>query len=111
MENLRRRQFGRCRPRPQRNATAINGLLPRFYGSIPRRLDQELYFGKLDYHLSDRNTFSASFNFLHAMSPNGIQTAASLTTGSAITGNGNDAVTVAQRAAGVDQRPDLELRQ
>ncbi len=73
---------------------AINALLPRFYGSIPRRLDQELYFGKLDYHLSDRNTFSASFNFLHAMSPNGIQTAASLTNGSAITGNGNDAVTV-----------------
>ncbi|MBZ5585013.1 MAG: TonB-dependent receptor [Acidobacteriia bacterium] len=73
---------------------AINALLPRFYGSIPRRLDQELYFGKLDYHASERNSFSASFNFLHHKSPNGIQTATSLTTGSAITGNGDDAVTV-----------------
>ena len=73
---------------------AINALLPRFYGSIPRTLDQELYFGKLDYRASDRNSFSASFNFLHAKSPNGIQTGASLTTGSAITGNGDDAVTV-----------------
>jgi outer membrane receptor protein involved in Fe transport len=73
---------------------AINALLPRFYGTIPRRLDQELYFGKLDYHLTDRNSLSASFNFLHDKSPNGIQTATSLTTGSAITGNGDDAVTV-----------------
>ncbi len=30
--------------------TAINALLPRFFGSIPRTLDQELYLGKLDYH-------------------------------------------------------------
>ena len=73
---------------------AINGLLPRFFGSIPRTLDQELYLGKLDYHLSDRHTLSASFNFLHDLSPNGIQTSVSSTSGSALTGNGDDAVTV-----------------
>jgi len=73
---------------------AINALLPRFYGSIPRTLDQELYLGKLDYHLNDRNTFSASFNFLHHRSPNGIQTSATSTSGAALTGNGDDAVTV-----------------
>jgi len=73
---------------------AINQLLPRFYGQMPRTLDQELYFGKLDYRLSDRHTFSASFNFLHSLSPNGIQTGSSLTTGAAITGNGDDAVAV-----------------
>ena len=73
---------------------AINALLPRFYGSLPREMNQELYFGKLDYHLNDRNYLSASFNFLHALSPNGIQTSASSTSGSALTGNGNDAVTV-----------------
>jgi hypothetical protein len=73
---------------------AINALLPRFYGSIPRTLDQELYFGRLDYHLSDRNTFSMSFNFMHDLSPNGIQTGASSTSGSALTSNGDDAVTV-----------------
>ena len=73
---------------------AINALLPRFYGQIPRTLGQELYFGRLDYHFSDRNSFSASFNFLHERSPNGIQSAISSTSGSAITGNGDDAVTV-----------------
>ena len=73
---------------------AINQLLPRFYGQIPRSLGQELYFGKLDYHYSDRNFFSASFNFLHEVSPNGIQSSISSTSGSALTGNGDDAVTV-----------------
>ena len=73
---------------------AINALLPRFYGMIPRSLAQELYFAKLDYRLSDRNSFSASFNFLHARLPNGIQSAASSTSGAAITSNGDDAATV-----------------
>ena len=73
---------------------AINALLPRFYGVIPRTLDQELYLGKLDYHLSDTHTLSASFNFMHDLSPNGIQTGASSTSGSALTSNGDDAVTV-----------------
>jgi outer membrane receptor protein involved in Fe transport len=73
---------------------AINALLPRFYTSIPRTVDQELYFGRLDYHLSDRHYLSASFNFLHDLSPNGIQTAVSSTSGSALTSNGDDAVTV-----------------
>ncbi|MGC9971351.1 MAG: TonB-dependent receptor [Bryobacteraceae bacterium] len=72
---------------------AINALLPRFYGQIPRTLSQELYFAKLDYHFSERNSLSASFNFLHHRSPNGIQTAVSSTSGSALTGNGDDAVT------------------
>ncbi len=74
--------------------SAINALLPRFYGQIPREIRQELYFGKLDYHFSDHNSFSASFNFLHDLSPNGIQSAVSSTSGSALTGNGDDAVTV-----------------
>ncbi len=73
---------------------AINSLLPRFFGSVPRTLNQELYFGRLDYHLNDKNTLSASFNFLHDLSPNGIQSSATSTSGSALTGNGDDAVTV-----------------
>ena len=73
---------------------AINALIPRFFGVIPRTLDQELYFGRLDYHLTDRHTLSASFNFLHDISPNGIQTGTSSTSGSALTGNGDDFVTV-----------------
>ena len=43
---------------------AINGLLPRFFGQIPRTAKNDLYFGRLDYHLNDKNTFSASFNYL-----------------------------------------------
>ncbi|HXB67682.1 MAG TPA: TonB-dependent receptor [Candidatus Acidoferrales bacterium] len=73
---------------------AINQLLPRFYGLIPRTLAQELYFGKLDYHLSEHNSFSASLNYLHSVSPNGIQTGATSTSGSAINSNGDDAVRV-----------------
>jgi hypothetical protein len=73
---------------------AINALIPRFFGVIPRTLDQELYFARLDYHVTDRNTLSASFNFMHDLSPNGIQSSVSSTTGSALTGNGDDAATV-----------------
>ena len=73
---------------------AINGLLPRFFGQIPRKASNDLYFGRLDYHLNDKNILSASFNFLRWKSPNGIQTGLSSTTGAGITGNGDDSVTV-----------------
>jgi outer membrane receptor protein involved in Fe transport len=81
-------------PATPAQCSAINGLLPRFFGSIPRKASNDLYFGRLDYRLSDKNTFSASFNFLRWVSPNGIQTGLSSTTGAAITGNGDDTVTV-----------------
>ena len=73
---------------------AINTLLPRFYGAIPRTADNDLGFGKLDYHINDKNTLTAEFNFLRWLSPNGIQTGLVSTTGSAITGNGDDSVRV-----------------
>lgn len=73
---------------------AINGLLPRFYGQIPRTDDNDLAFGKLDYHMSDKNTFTAEFNFLRWLSPNGIQTGLVSTSGAGITGNGDDSVRV-----------------
>jgi outer membrane receptor protein involved in Fe transport len=81
-------------PATPAQCAAINGLLPRFYGSIPRTALNDLYFGRLDYHLNDRHTLSASFNFLHWKSPNGIQTGLSSTTGAGITGNGDDSVAV-----------------
>ena len=67
---------------------------PRFYGQIPRTASNDLYFGRLDYHLNDANTFSTSFNYLRWKSPNGIQTGLSSTTGAGITGNGDDSVFV-----------------
>ncbi len=81
-------------PATAAQCSAINGLLPRFYGQIPRTADNDLYFGRIDYNLSEKNTFSTSFNFLRWKSPNGIQTSISSTTGSAITGNGDDSVFV-----------------
>ncbi len=73
---------------------AINALLPRFFGQIPRTDDNDLAFGKLDYKLNDRNSFVAEFNFLRWLSPNGIQTGLSSTSGAGITGNGDDSVRV-----------------
>jgi hypothetical protein len=79
-------------PATPAQCNAINALLPRFFGQIPRKADNDLYFGRLDYHLNDRNTFSTSFNYLRWKSPNGIQTGLSSTTGAGITGNGDDTV-------------------
>jgi hypothetical protein len=73
---------------------AINRILPRYFGQVARRADQELAFGKLDYRPTERNSFSASFNFLHFVSPNGIQTAIALNTGAAIGNNGDSTVRV-----------------
>lgn len=73
---------------------AINSILPRFFGLIPRRADQDLGFARLDYLRSEKNTFSASFNYQHFTSPNGLQTAIASTTGSALSGNGDDSVRV-----------------
>ena len=70
---------------------AINSLLPRFYGLVPRTVDQDLVFGRIDYNLSPRNTFSFSFNYLHFKSPNGLQaTLVSSTSGAGVNSNGND---------------------
>jgi len=46
---------------------------------VPRSADSELYFGKLDWNPTPRHQFSIDFNFLHFVSPNGIQTPQILT--------------------------------
>ncbi|HEY2381023.1 MAG TPA: TonB-dependent receptor [Terriglobia bacterium] len=71
--------------------SAINAVLPRFFGTVPRTMSQPLGFGRLDYHHSDRNIFSASFNYMHFRAPNGLQnTLISSPTGQGINQNGND---------------------
>jgi hypothetical protein len=70
---------------------AINSVLPRFFGQVPRHMSQPLGFGRLDYHYSDRNTFSASFNYMHFRAFNGLQnTLISSTSGAGINANGHD---------------------
>jgi hypothetical protein len=81
-------------PATPAQCNAINALLPRFYGQIPRTDANDLAFGRLDYHVSDKNTFTAEFNFLRWWSPNGIQTGLVSTSGAGITGNGDDSVRV-----------------
>jgi hypothetical protein len=78
-------------PATPAQCSAINGQLPRFFGQTPRNFGQELGFGRLDYHLSDHNTLSASLNYMQFTSFNGLQqTNLVSTTGQAINGNGND---------------------
>ncbi|HTS30215.1 MAG TPA: TonB-dependent receptor [Bryobacteraceae bacterium] len=79
-------------PATPAQCSAINPLLPRLFGLVPRTGDQELVFLKLDYRPNEKNTFSASMNYLHWNSTNGIQTGASLTNGAAIGTNGDDKV-------------------
>ncbi|MBI3207553.1 MAG: TonB-dependent receptor [Candidatus Solibacter usitatus] len=59
---------------------------------VPRSANHELGFLKIDWRPAERNTFSFSFNSLHWVSPNGIQTQAVLTTGAALGNNANSTV-------------------
>lgn len=59
---------------------------------VPRSVDDNLLFGKLDYHPNDRNSFALSSNYLDFRSPNGIQTQLSLTGGNGIGNNANTTV-------------------
>ena len=59
---------------------------------IPRTADSELGFLKLDYRLNDRQSLSASFNYLRWVSPNGIQTQAVLTNNNAASNNADSTV-------------------
>jgi len=91
--------IGCAAPATQAQCNAINALLPRFFGTIPRTAKNDLYFGRMDYHQSEKNTFATSFNFLRWISPNGIQTGLSSTVGAGITGNGDDFVTLRNGSA------------
>jgi hypothetical protein len=71
---------------------AANALLPRLFRLVDRRADQQLFFAKIDYHVNDRNTLSASLNYLKFFSKNGIQTGVSSTSGAAVGTNGDNSV-------------------
>ena len=53
--------------------TASQMLTTRNFGTVSRTVQQDLGFGKIDYHLSDRNSLSFSLNGLRWVSPHGIQ--------------------------------------
>ena len=85
---------GCAAPATPAQCAAINTILPRYFGLIPRQANQDLGFGRLDWRPSERNAFSASLNYLRFVSPNGIQTNISSTTGAALGSNGDDSVRV-----------------
>ncbi len=73
-------------------AAAINYVTTRNFGIVPRTVDQDLAFAKIDYRPTERSTFSFSGNYLDWLSPNGIQTQAVLNNGNGIGNNANSSV-------------------
>jgi outer membrane receptor protein involved in Fe transport len=72
---------------------ALTMITTRNFGTVSRRVTQDLGFGKIDYRLSDRNTLSFSLNFLRWISPHGIQaTGIVFNTGAAIGSNADSTV-------------------
>jgi hypothetical protein len=67
-------------------------IATRDNGTVPRTVDQDLAFGKIDYRPGERNSFSFSLNYLRWVSPNGIQTASALTNGGGIGNNADSTV-------------------
>jgi len=73
--------------------TAINMLYTRNFGTVSRTVVQDLGFGKLDYHLNDKNSVSISVSLLRWVSPHGIQaTGIIFNTGNAIGNNADSTV-------------------
>ncbi len=54
---------------------------------IPRTMENNMMFGKIDWHPTQKDSISFSSNYLDFRSPNGIQTQLSLTNGNAIGNN------------------------
>src|SRR5215203_721436 len=48
-------------------------------GEVPRRGDQKLFLPKLDWHINQNHTFTATYNRLRWESPAGVQTGATVT--------------------------------
>ncbi len=72
---------------------AITMLTTRNFGIVSRTVTQDLGFGRIDYHISDRNTLSLSLSVLRWISPHGIQaTGIVFNTGNAIGGNADSTV-------------------
>ena len=84
--------IGCAAPATAAQCSAINTLLPRLFKPVDRNGNQSLYFLKLDYRPTAKNSFTADMNYLKWMSKNGIQTGISSTSGSAVGTNGDDSV-------------------
>jgi outer membrane receptor protein involved in Fe transport len=78
---------------PAQCSAATNMILTRNFGTVSRSVNQNLGFGKIDYHLNDKNTLSFSLSMLRWVSPHGIQaTGLVFNTGAAIGSNADSTV-------------------
>lgn len=72
--------------------TAATNFFARQFQTLDRSVNQNLGFGKLDWRPNEKNTFSASFNVLRWVSPNGLQSQAVLNNGNGVGNNVNSSV-------------------
>ena len=91
-QNAPQSWIGCAAPATAAQCSAINSLLPRMFGTVPRNGNQMLNLLKLDYRPNSRNSFTADMNYLKWISVNGIQTGISNTSGGGIGNNGDDSV-------------------
>src|SRR5271157_170030 len=84
--------IGCAAPATAAQCSAINGLLPRMFGTLPRNGNQMLNLLKLDYRPNSRNALTVDMNYLKWLSVNGIQTGISNTSGGGVGNNGDDSV-------------------
>jgi hypothetical protein len=79
-------------PATPAQCAAANSILPHVFGLVDRHQDEELGFLKLDYRPNNKNSFTASMNYMRFLSPMGVQTGATSTNGGALGTNGDDSV-------------------
>jgi hypothetical protein len=81
-------------PATPAQCVAIDSILARQYQLVDRRADSEMFFAKIDWRPTERNSVSADMNYSRFLSPNGIQTGAVLTNGGAVGSNADSTVRV-----------------
>jgi hypothetical protein len=69
--------------------TAAQAYIQRTFATLPRKLNENVGFLKLDFRPSEKDNFSANFNLMQFASPNGTVSATALTDGSGFYPNGN----------------------
>ena len=68
---------------------AAQAYIQRTFAVLPRKLNENIGFIKMDYRPTDHDSFSANFNLMQFASPNGTVSASALADGSGFYPNGN----------------------
>ena len=71
---------------PSKTAAALT-YLDSLSGTVPRRQDQTIHFGKLDWHASERHIFSLQYNRARSSAPSGVRSSPVVYVGTASLGS------------------------